>query len=639
MSKYGFLKVGAVCPKTVVADPKTNAQNALLSLSDAVSCDIGVAVFPELFLSGSTCGDLFRQTTLLNGCADALKYILNETSDMEILYVIGLPIKVGYDLFDCAAVCFKGKLLGVVPKSFIAHSGGATQKRYFSSLNDSTANTIDFLGCQVPFGKLLFNVCGDVTIGIEIGDDLNSPVSPSSLMCISGANLILNLAAHPETVTSHCSSKTHLKAHSKNNICAYVYSSAGVGESSTDGVYSGACMVYESGNILSQNDLFNFENSIVSACVDFEKINNERQSSSVFRDCSALYDEEYQIISVNIKDLEKEKVDRVYSPTPFIPSDKDELEKRCDEVFAIQTAALAKRLEHTNIKKVVVGISGGLDSTLALLVASKTFEMMNLDKKDLICITMPGFGTTDNTKNNSVTLVESLGATLKIISIKNACLVHFEDIGHNPDVLDVTYENAQARERTQILMDVANKEGALLVGTGDLSESALGWCTFNGDHMCMYNVNCDVPKTLIPCILRRIGSLCSDKTASILSDIIDTPISPELLPPDENGNIKQKTEDNIGPYELHDFFLYHFVRNGFSPERILLLASISFAGKYEEQTISKWLNVFLKRFFISQFKRSCCPDGPKVGSVDLSPRGEWQMPSDASFNAWKDTLN
>ena len=638
MSKYGFLKVGAVSPKTVVADPKINAENAFLSLIEASSKDIQVAVFPELFLSGCTCGDLFKQNALTDACLDALQWLLEKTAETETLFAIGLPVRIGFELFDCAAVCYKGKLLGVTAKTFIAHHDGSTQKRHFSSLNDTTLTSIELFGQEVPFGKILFAISGDVTIGIEIGNDISSPVSPSSMMCLAGANVILNLGSSPEIINSVKARSSLIETHSEKNLCAYVYASSSIGESSTDGVYSGACLIYENGQQLAKNELFSFENNYISACVDIRRINNLRLSNSVFKDCSLCFDNDYQKIRLTIKDLHKKSIDRVYCATPFVPENPDDRANRCAEVFQIQAAALAKRLMHIKKEKVVVGISGGLDSTLALLVSAKALEMLKIKIENLICITMPGFGTTNNTKNNSVNLVNSLGATLKVVDIKNACLVHFEDIGHDPEILDVTYENAQARERTQILMDIANKQDALLVGTGDLSEAALGWCTYNGDHMSMYNVNCDVPKTLIRHIVRFVGSLYSGDTAGIIDDIIDTPISPELLPPDENGNIRQKTEDNIGPYELHDFFLYHLVRNGFSPKRIYLLATKSFEKLYDSETIDKWLHVFLKRFFISQFKRSCCPDGPKVGSVDLSPRGEWQMPSDASFESWIETI-
>ena len=640
MSKYGFLKVGAISPKTVVADPKSNAENAFLSLIEASAEDVQVAVFPELFLCGCTCGDLVKQNALTDACLDALNWLLEKTVGTETLFAIGLPVKIGFELFDCAAVCLKGKILGIVPKSFIDHSDGSTQKRHFTSLNDSSVTEISLSGRKVPFGKILFELSDDITVGVEIGSDVCSPVSPSTLMCLAGANVILNLSASPETINADKKRKNLLGAHSEKNLCAYVYASAGIGESSTDGVYSGACLVYENGELLADNNsLFSFENTFVSACVDVQRLNNLRTSAGIFKDCSLCFENDYRKVSINIKELAKKAIDRIYSSTPFVPKDVDERAKRCAKVYQIQASALAKRLLHVGAKKVVLGISGGLDSTLALLVSVKAFEMLDFKKENIICITMPGFGTTSNTKNNSVNLVNSLGATLRVVDIKNACLVHFEDIGHDPNNLDVTYENAQARERTQILLDVANKECALAVGTGDLSEAALGWCTYNGDHMSMYNVNCDVPKTLIRHIVRFVGSISREETAKIIDDIIDTPISPELLPPDKDGKIRQKTEDNIGPYELHDYFLYHFIKNGFSPNRIYFLATKSFEKLYDNETIDKWLRVFLKRFFVSQFKRSCSPDGPKVGSVDLSPRGEWQMPSDARSDSWIEDLN
>ena len=639
MSKYGFVKISTISPKTVVADAMSNANNAYISILDAACVNSQIAVLPELCLSGYTCGDLFLQSKLTDSCQDALLWLLEKTASLDLVFVVGLPVKIGFRLFDCAAVCQKGKILGVVPKTYISHHNGTTEKRWFTSGNQIKESSVILCGENVAFGKLLFKIGEDITLGVEIGEDILSPVSPSSIMALRGANVIVNLSASSETVTLNEKRKEIIKAQSLKNLCAYAFASAGCGESSTDDVYSGACLIAECGQILNQNEIFSFENSIISACVDIQKIENYRLTNSTFKDAANCFSsDEYKIITAGVDNLPDNQIDRIYSKTPFIPENEEEKIKRCKEALDIQSMGLIKRLIHTGINKVVVGISGGLDSTLALLVCNNVFKKLDFNKEDIICVTMPGFGTTTNTKNNSIDLIHSLGATLKIVDIKNACIQHFEDIGHDKENLDITYENTQARERTQILMDIANKQSALLVGTGDLSEAALGWCTYNGDHMSMYNVNCDIPKTFVRHLVKYVTSLSDKKTASILQSIVDTPISPELLPPDKCGNMTQKTEDNIGPYELHDFFLYHFIRNNFSPEKIYFIATKTFDKTYDDKTILKWLKVFIKRFFISQFKRSCEPDGPKVGTVDLSPRGNWEMPSDAEFDRWYDGI-
>ena len=635
MSKYGFIKIASYCPEVCVASPSKNARTIYSALLDAAIDDIQIAVFPELCLSGYTCADLFSQDALTDGCINALLWLLEKTKAMDIAFVVGLPLKNGNRLYNCAALCQKGKVTGFVPKSYIPNNASSYEKRWFSSGKNCKKSTVVFDNKSVPFGKILFEVDKNAILGIEIGEDLFAPVAPSDIMSLNGANIIVNTAAFSETVTANDFRKELIKAKSAVNCCAYVLSCAGVFESTTDSVFSGSCVIAENGNILSESDRFARENTGIHACIDVQKINHIRSNSSVFSDgCDEYYSEEYQTLSVSTKDLNKKAIDRTFDPHPFIPKDKIEAKKRCEEIFSIQSSALAKRLYHTKIKKLVIGISGGLDSTLALLVAAKAADLLGIKKSNIICITMPGFGTTEKTKNNSVELVKAIGAELRIIDIKDACIQHFKDIDHDPKKLDVTYENVQARERTQILMDIANKEGALLVGTGDLSELALGWCTYNGDHMSMYSVNCDIPKTLVRHLVDYVRSISMSKAAIVLQDILDTPVSPELLPPDKNGNIAQKTEDNIGPYELHDFFLYHFLHSGATPEKIYFMASKAFNKVYDRDTIYKWLEVFIKRFFISQFKRSCVPDGPKVGSVGLSPRGDWKMPSDASYEQW-----
>ena len=635
MSKYGFIKIASYCPTVSVANPSKNAHTIYSMLLDAAIDDIQIAAFPELCLSGYTCADLFSQDALTDGCADALLWLLEKTKAMDIAFIVGLPLKNGNRLYNCAALCQKGKVIGFVPKSYIPNSASSYEKRWFSSGKSSKNHTVRFDNKSIPFGKLLFEVDKNAVLGIEIGEDLFAPVSPSDIMSLNSANIIVNIAAFSEAVTANDFRKELVKTKSAKNNCAYILSCAGVFESTTDSVFSGSCVIAEKGNLLCESDRFSRENTGVHACIDIQRVNHMRSNSSVFCDeCDEYFSEEYQTLSVSTKELNKKSIDRIFDPHPFIPSDKAEAKKRCEEIFAIQSSALAKRLHHAKINKMVIGISGGLDSTLALLVASRTAELLSVKKSNIICITMPGFGTTEKTKNNSVELVKAIGAELRIIDIKDACIQHFKDIGHDPKKLDVTYENVQARERTQILMDIANKEGALLVGTGDLSELALGWCTYNGDHMSMYSVNCDIPKTLVRHLVDYIRSISMSKTAGILQDILDTPVSPELLPPDKNGNIAQKTEDNIGPYELHDFFLYHFLSSGANPEKIYFMASRAFNKIYDRDTIYKYLEIFIKRFFISQFKRSCVPDGPKVGSVGLSPRGDWKMPSDASYEQW-----
>lgn len=641
MSKYGFIKVASVSPKTVVADPKKNASNAYISLVEASSSDIQLCVFPELYLSGYTCGDLFLQNVLIDSCLTALNWLLDKTQVMETAFVIGLPFKTDNRLYNCAAVCYKGKVLGIVPKTCLPDYGSYNEKRWFSSSLQNTKDFVTLGGKKIPFGKILFSFGKDFTLGVEIGSDLTSPVSPSTAMALSGADVIANLSAFSETVGESEHRINLIKAHSRKNLCAYIYSSAGHGESTTNGVFSGSCIIAECGKILSQSKPFSIDASFTSTCIDVEKINNERLVNTVFRDDSINFSEDkYETLNCSaLKDVGLKAINRVYRRNSFVPSDEKSLISRCEEIFAMQSHALAKRLLHTKASKIVIGVSGGLDSTLALLVAANTMEMLKIKKKNIICVTMPGFGTTGSTKNNSLELIDAIGATAKIIDIKESCLKHFEDIEHDPNQLDVTYENAQARERTQILMDIANKENALLVGTGDLSELALGWCTYNGDHMSMYNVNCDIPKTLVRSIVYYLSTISVSTISATLKNILETPISPELLPPDRNGNIVQKTEDNIGPYELHDFFLYHFVRHNFSPEKILFIASMSFNKIYDNDVILNWLKVFIKRFFSSQFKRSCSPDGPKIGSVSLSPRSDWKMPSDAECSRWLEMLD
>ncbi|MBO5873369.1 MAG: NAD(+) synthase, partial [Clostridia bacterium] len=479
-----------------------------------------------------------------------------------------------------------------------------------------------------------FKLSDELVMGVEIGTDLYSPVPPSSFYTLSGANLIINPFGMCETVSAKDYRKSLVYGQSAKGICAYALSCAGVHESTTDAVYSGDCIIAENGEVIKRGERFLREGRIVSSCIDVSKLSALRITDTVFCDTASLCEKEFKIIDAKLGEFNLKHFNRFIDAHPFIPSDKSLRRERCEEIFSIQSAALAKRLEHTGLKRCVIGISGGLDSTLALLVAVRAAKLLGFTNDSIIGITMPGFGTTDRTYSNALELMRSLGVEIREISIKDACMTHFNDIGHDASVHDITYENTQARERTQILMDIANKEGGILVGTGDLSELAMGWCTFGGDHMSMYGVNASVPKTLVKYLVGYVAEDMGGKTGEILKDILDTPVSPELLPPDKAGNIAQKTEDNIGPYELHDFFLYNFFRFGFRKEKLDFLAKQAFMGQYADDVIEKWLNVFLKRFFISQFKRSCSPDAPKVGSVALSPRGDLRMPSDADFSEW-----
>ena len=525
-----------------------------------------------------------------------------------------------------------GKVLGIVPKTYIPNYNEYYELRWFESGKgvSGVVNLSDNQTAIIDSG-LIFSVNEDTKIGIEICEDLWAPCPPSIALAQQGANIILNLSASNEAVTKNDYRKSLVKQQSARLFCAYAYASAGVGESTTDLVFSGACTVAENGSLLAEGQRFSLDGTMAVADIDIDKLNAMRQLQNTFT-CdnsgnTVLADKELPF-------LDEAYIERNFDPNPFVPSDDRERDERCREILAIQSSGLAKRMLHTKTQKLVLGISGGLDSTLALLVAVRTTEMLKIPNENIICITMPGFGTTDLTYSNACTLVKSLGATLKEISIKDACIQHFKDIGHDAEIHDVTYENTQARERTQILMDYANKVGGLLVGTGDLSELALGWCTYNGDHMSMYGVNASVPKTLVRHLVRNIADNSGRETAEILYSVLDTPVSPELLPPDKDGKIEQKTEDTLGPYEVHDFYLYHFLRFGTKPEKLLFMAKKAFRGTYDEERLRKWLEIFIKRFFNSQFKRSCLPDGPKVGSVSLSPRGDWRMPSDASYEEW-----
>ena len=632
--------MAAAIPSVKVADCSYNVQQIESLIAMAEGKGVEVIVFPELCITGYTCQDLFKQTLLLEQAETSVLMLLDFTRKLDIISIVGVPVVVGDLLLNCAAVIQKGDLLGLVPKTYLPNYSEFYEKRWFASSQDLQPSEIRFAGNKIVVTPqpTLFRTCDGAMFGVEICEDVWAPVPPSCNLALSGADIIFNLSASDELIGKHDYLKGLLAQQSARMISGYVYSGCGFGESTQDVVYGGNAIAYENGQILAESERFAFDSQLIITQIDVEKIRNERRTNSTYINAQRGHDS--RIVNAHTVMPRDFELIRDVDPHPFIPK-TDDMEKSCDEIFSIQVAGLAKRLVHTGCKTVVVGISGGLDSTLALLVCVRTFDKLQLSRKGIVGVTMPGFGTTDRTYNNAVNLMKSLGITLREISIADAVKQHFNDIGHDINVHDVTYENSQARERTQILMDLSNQLGALVIGTGDLSELALGWATYNGDHMSMYGVNAGVPKTLIKYLVKFVAmSEDSDETRSILLDIIDTPISPELIPADEAGNITQKTEDLVGPYELHDFFLYHIIRFGYRPSKIFMLARKAFDGSnpeapfYDDETIKKWLTIFLRRFFNQQFKRSCLPDGPKVGSVSLSPRGDWRMPSDASSALW-----
>ena len=631
----GFLKAEAVSPRVTVGGVRQNLKQALAALANARARHVGLLVFPELYLSAYTCGDLFLQQTLLDACEDALSELTAATADSEIVVCIGLPLLYRGRLYNCAAVLQNGAVLAVIPKTYLPNYNEYYEKRWFAS-GDGVRGELCLHGQSVPFGQTLIRLSDTVTLGVELCEDLWVPNAPSTALCLGGANVIANLSASNEAVTKDAYRKNLIAMQSAKAFCAYVYASAGVGESTTDLVFSGACTIAENGALLAEGERFAFDGSRAAADIDLDRLASERRRDGSFGDCAAHAPVLPAVCArVPLPSTPPEFVERVFPKYPFVPADEREKDARCREILSIQSHALAKRMAHIGAKCAVVGISGGLDSTLTLLVCARSLQILGLPAERLLCVTMPGFGTTDRTYNNACALVQAFGAQLLEIPIREAAMQHMRDIGHDPAVRDVTYENTQARERTQILMDLANKHGGLLVGTGDLSELALGWCTYNADHMSMYGVNCGVPKTLVRHLVENEAEHLPAHAAAILRDILETPVSPELLPPDEQGNIQQKTEETLGPYAVHDFFLYHFLRFGTRPQKLLFLAARTFR-EYTPEQLEAWLRLFLRRFFSNQFKRSCLPDGPKVGSVSLSPRGDWRMPSDADCAEWLD---
>lgn len=637
---HGFIKVASAIPAVKVADCRFNVQQIESLIAQSEGKGVEVIVFPELSLTGYSCQDLFRGQMLLDEAETAILQLLDFTRKLDIITIVGLPIAVGGVLLNCAVVIQKGLILGVVPKTYLPNYNEFYEKRWFTSARDINPSQLRFAGNVINISSepQLFRTCDGMTFGIEICEDVWAPTPPSNQLTLSGADVIFNLSASNELIGKHDYLVSLLSQQSARTICGYVYSGCGYGESTQDVVYGGNALVFENGKLIVQSDRFSFSQQLLISQIDIEKLRTERRNNTTF--VNAQKGAVSRIVDAKPVTPRDFEFLRDVNPHPFIPIGND-MEKNCQEIFNIQIAGLAKRLNHTGSRHVVIGISGGLDSTLALLVCVKTFDKLHIPRTGIIGVTMPGFGTTDRTHSNAISLMESLGVSSKEINISDAVRQHFCDIGQDVDSHDVTYENSQARERTQILMDLSNKLGGLVIGTGDLSELALGWATYNGDHMSMYGVNAGVPKTLIKYLVNYVAETgVDDKSRSTLLDIIQTPISPELIPADAEGNIKQKTEDLVGPYELHDFFLYYFLRYGFRPSKIYFLAKKAFDGThtevstYSDDIIKKWLTTFFRRFFNQQFKRSCLPDGPKVGSVSLSPRGDWRMPTDASSALW-----
>lgn len=621
--KDGFLRVASATPQIKVADCTHNAEMIIAQAKEAAQNSASLIVFPELCITGYTCSDLFLQRALLISAEKNLKFIMKETAELDAVIVVGLPVRANSGLYNCAAVICHGYLLGLVPKKYIPNYSEFYELRHFTPAKDELTS-ICFLGKQTFFGKdVIFQCLGmpEFKLGIEICEDLWTAEPPSGKLALNGATIIANLSASDEVIGKADYRRMLVKSQSARLLSAYIYTSAGLGESTTDLVFSGHNLICENGSILAESK--RFATGIIYADIDLQKMEHERARANTFVGDQALYTIDF---TLPVKEL---NLKREISKTPFVPQDKTHLDERCEEILTIQATGLASRIEHTKANTIVLGLSGGLDSTLALIVAVHAMDMLKRDRKDIIAVTMPCFGTTKRTKSNAEILAEKYGVTFMDIDISKAVKQHFEDIGQSMEDFSVTFENGQARERTQVLMDIANKTGGFVIGTGDLSELALGWATYNGDHMSMYAVNASIPKTLVRHLTAYEAEHTDEKLSAALKDILDTPVSPELLPP-KDGEISQKTEDLVGPYELHDFFLYYFIRFGFTPNKIYRLAKIAFENVYSPEVIAKWLKIFLRRFFAQQFKRSCLPDGPKVGTVTLSPRGDWRMPSDAS---------
>ncbi len=631
-NQYGYMRVAAAVPRVHIADARRNAEGALKIMQDAFNEGVEIVVMPELSLVGYTCGDMVLQKKLLSDSERALAWLMAETADIPTIGIVGLPVVFADRLYNCAAIFGQGQLWGIVPKSYIPNYGEFSELRWWVSGYSIKERTIRYAGQECCFGSdLMFDLHG-VEFGVEICEDMWVPVPPSSMQAVQGAKLLFNLSASPESVRKHDYLISLIAEQSSRTMAAYIYASSGHGESSSDLVFAGNAVIAELGTVLNVSERFVRNDRMVISDIDIEYISTRRTARNTFYYPDA---PEMRVVEIDVDEIcHHGDLRRHIEPIYFVPENKEARDAHCREVFAIQSAGLAQRLEHTGCKNAVIGISGGLDSTLALLAVCDTFDLLGLDRKGIIGVTMPGFGTTDRTYNNALTMVRELGCTLKEISIKEACEQHFKDIGLPIDERSVAYENSQARERTQILMDVANMCGGMVIGTGDMSELALGWATYNGDQMSMYGINSSVPKTLVKFMVDWYAqNRAGDSLRKVLLDVVDTPVSPELLPADGN-TIVQKTEDVVGPYDLHDFFLYCTLRRRYAPAKIFMLATLAFDGVYDRPTILKWLKVFFSRFFSQQFKRSAMPDGPKVGAVGLSPRGDLHMPSDAESRAW-----
>lgn len=641
MDQHGFLRVAAAIPPVTVADPMANSSAIAAMLDDMAAQGVEIAVFPEMSLTAYTCADLFHSRTLTEACDEALVQLLERNTGNPVTFAIGMPVVVGADMYNCAVLGRGNRLLAVIPKTYIPNYNEFYERRWWRSGTGVPACVINIAGNDVTFGVNQLVEIGGVRVGAEICEDLWVPVPPSCGAAMAGAEVILNLSASDALTGKYDYLRELVSQQSARCLCAYVYASAGFGESSTDLVFDGIGLIASNGCLQAAAERWQPGPDFVVSDIDIEALRRDRLHIGSFGDCAARNSAQYSVTAV--RDCEPVSHEQLLCPIdrlPFVPDPGADLDRRCEEIVNIQSQGLARRLDFTHCRSLVVGISGGLDSTLALLVAVHAFDRLRLPRTGIIGVTMPGFGTTGRTHDNAVHLMEVLGVTMREISIVPAVTQHFKDIDHDPDVHDVTYENAQARQRTYLLMDIANQAGGIVLGTGDLSELALGWATYNGDHMSMYGVNAGVPKTLVRHLVRWFASTSHDeRLRETLFDVADTPISPELIPAKSDGTIEQKTEDLVGPYELHDFFLYYMLRYGFSPARIFYLAQHAFAGIYDDHLIKHWLRTFVRRFFAQQFKRSCLPDGPKVGSVCLSPRGDWRMPSDATASAWLDSLD
>lgn len=633
--EYGFVKVASAVPTVKVADCRHNAGQMAEMIAEAANQNVEIIIFPELSITGYTCGDLFAQSVLLEEAEKSLEWLVAETQSLPVISIVGIPHPHNGSLINAAVVFQSGKILGVVPKTFLPNYKEFYEKRWFASALQTPECVTSICGQRVPMQRDMLFATGNTTFGVEICEDLWSTIPPSSFLALEGAEIVFNMSADNDCVGKHSYLRNLVKQQSARCIAGYVFSSCGFGESTTDVVFAGTSIICDNGSIIAEGERFAMDRRMTVGEIDVESIRNDRRVNTTFAESRGLHSRQAVTIDALPQTPSALNLTRTVNPLPFVPSGS-KLDSCCEEIFAIQSTGLAQRFAHTHAEIAVIGISGGLDSTLALLVAVNTFDKLHKDRKNIIGVTMPGFGTTDRTYTNALCLMKSLGVTIREISIKDSCIQHFNDIGHDINVHDVTYENSQARERTQLLMDIANQRNGMVIGTGDLSELALGWATYNGDHMSMYGVNASVPKTLVKHLVAWIANRLDDEKAkTTLLDIVDTPISPELIPADKNGNIKQKTEDIVGPYELHDFFLYNLLRHGFSPKKIFALAQIAFDGEFDNATIKKWLTTFCRRFFNQQFKRSCLPDGPKIG-LSLSPRGDWRMPSDATSRLWLD---